>query len=196
MKVESVSNSLVERVTDMSSLRRIYLVRGLVALVWSGAFALLHTPLTGLVVALLVIYPLIDVVATLLDVRAGTPGRTLQVFNTVLSGLAAVGLGVAAAAGGVGPVLFVFGVWAIVSGLAQLIVALRRRSPELGRQWPLLIAGTLSVIAGGSYIPVALGDSPSLVALIMYTAAGGTFFVVQAGILAWKSRRAKVSLDR
>ncbi|MEV6603201.1 DUF308 domain-containing protein [Kutzneria sp. NPDC051319] len=180
----------------MSSLRRIYLVRGLVALVWSGAFALLHTPLTGLVVALLVIYPLIDVVATLLDVRAGTPGRTLQVFNTVLSGLAAVGLGVAAAAGGVGPVLFVFGLWAIVSGLAQLVVALRRRSPELGRQWPLLIAGTLSVIAGGSYIPVALGDSPSLVALIMYTAAGGTFFVVQAGILAWKSRRAKVSLDR
>ena len=170
------------------SLRRIYFLRGLVALAWSVTFAFVHSPLTSLVVALLVIYPLIDVVATLLDVRAGTPGRRLQVFNTVLSGLAAVGLGLAAA-GGVGPVLFVFGLWAIVSGIAQLTVALRRRSPELGRQWPLLIAGTLSVIAGGSYLPVALGDSPSLVALIMYTAAGGAFFVIQAGILTWKARR-------
>jgi len=192
VKVESVTTT--ERFTDMTSLRRIYLVRGLVALAWSAAFALVHTPLTSLVVALLVIYPLIDVVATLLDVRAGTPGRALQVFNTVLSGLAAVGLGLAALSG-VGPVLFVFGLWAIVSGLAQLVVALRRRSPELGRQWPLLIAGTLSVIAGGSYLPVALSADPSLTALIMYTAAGGTFFVVQAGILAWKARRARVLLD-
>jgi uncharacterized membrane protein HdeD (DUF308 family) len=172
----------------MSSLRRIYLVRGLVALAWSAAFAFVHTPLTSLVVALLVIYPLIDVVATLLDVRTGTAGQGLQVFNTVLSGLAAAGLGLAAA-GGVGPVLFVFGLWAIVSGLAQLIAALRRRSPELGRQWPLRIAGTLSVLAGGSYLLVALGDSPSLTALIMYTAAGGAFFVIQAAILAWKARR-------
>ena len=165
------------------SLCRIYFVRGLVALAWSVIFGFVHAPLTSLVVALLVIYPLIDVVATLLDVRAGTSGRRLQVFNTVLSGLAAVGLGLAAA-GGVGPVLFVFGLWAIVSGIAQLTVALRRRS-----QWPLLIAGALSVIAGGSYLPVALGDNPSLVALIMYTAAGGAFFVIQAGILTWKARR-------
>jgi uncharacterized membrane protein HdeD (DUF308 family) len=193
--VKVVSVTTTEGFTDMTSLRRIYLVRGLVALAWSAAFALVHTPLTSLVVALLVIYPLIDVVATLLDVRAGTPGRALQVFNTVLSGLAAAGLGLAALSG-VGPVLFVFGLWAIVSGLAQLVVALRRRSPELGRQWPLIIAGTLSVIAGGSYIPVALGTDPALTALIMYTAAGGTFFVVQAGILAWKARRARVLLDR
>ena len=170
------------------SLRRIYFVRGLVALAWSVTFGFVHSPLTSLVVALLVIYPLIDVVATLLDVRAGVTGRRLQVFNTVLSGMAAVGLGLAAV-GGVGPVLFVFGLWAIVCGLAQLTVALRRRSPELGRQWPLLIAGTLSVIAGGSYLPVALGGNPSLVALIMYTAAGGGFFVIQAGILTWKARR-------
>ena len=172
----------------MSSLRRIYLVRGLVALAWSATFALVHTPLTGFVVALLVVYPLIDVVATLLDIRADQQGRRLQVFNASLSGLAAVGLGTASLAG-VGPVLFVFGLWAIVSGLAQLIVALRRRGPELGRQWPLLVAGTLSVIAGGSYLPVALGDGPALTALIMYTAAGGAFFVIQAGILTWKARR-------
>jgi uncharacterized membrane protein HdeD (DUF308 family) len=110
------------------------------------------------------------------------------VFNTALSALAAAGLGLAATSG-VGAVLFVFGLWAVVSGVAQVTVAIRRRGPELGRQWPMLIAGGLSVIAGGTYLPVALGHSPNLTALIMYTAAGGGFFVVQAATLAWKQRR-------
>lgn len=121
----------------MSSLLRIYLVRGLIAIAWSAGFA---------------------------------------------------------AISGIGAVLFVFGLWAIVSGAAQLTVAIRRRSPELGRQWPMLIAGALSVIAGFTYLPVAVGDDPNLTALIMYTAAGGAFFVIQAATLAWKQRhRARVA---
>jgi uncharacterized membrane protein HdeD (DUF308 family) len=110
------------------------------------------------------------------------------VFNTALSALTVLGLGLAAI-GGVGAVLFLFGLWAIVSGAAQLTVALRRRSPELGRQWPMLIAGAFSVIAGFTYLPVALGDEPHLTSLIQYTAAGGAFFVIQAATLAWKARR-------
>jgi hypothetical protein len=59
----------------------------------------------------------------------------------------------------------------------------------LGRQWPMLLAGGLSIIAGATYLPAALGEEPNLTALIMYTAAGGSFFVIQAAILAWKQRR-------
>lgn len=175
----------------MSSLVRLYLVRGLVAIAWSAGFLAVHDSLTAVSVVLLVAYPLIDVVASLLDVREdpGTPARKLQVFNTALSALTAAGLGLAAT-GGVGAVLFVFGLWAIVSGVAQFTVAVRRRGPELGRQWPMLIAGALSVIAGATYLPVALGDAPNLTALIMYTAAGGGFFVIQAATLAWRRRRA------
>ena len=174
----------------MSILRRIYLVRGLIAVVWSIAFATVHDSLTAATVLLLIAYPLIDVVASLLDVgeNPGTPGRTLQVFNTALSALTALGLGLAAIRG-IATVLFVFGLWAVISGAAQLTVALRRRSPELGRQWPMLIAGTFSIIAGLTYLPVALGDDPNLKALIQYTAAGGTFFVIQAATLTWKTRR-------
>jgi uncharacterized membrane protein HdeD (DUF308 family) len=174
----------------MSSLLRIYFVRGLVAIAWSAGFATVHDSLTAASVVLLIAYPLIDVVASLLDVRedAGTPARKLQVFNTGLSALTAVGLGLAAI-GGTGAVLFVFGLWAIVAGAAQLTVAIRRRATALGRQWPMLLAGGLSVIAGFTYLPAALGDDPQLTQLITYTAAGGTFFVIQAAILAWKQRR-------
>jgi uncharacterized membrane protein HdeD (DUF308 family) len=105
-----------------------------------------------------------------------------------LSALAALALGLAAV-GGVGAVLFVFGVWAIVSGIAQFSVAIRRSSTDRGRQWPMLIAGALSVIAGASYLPAALGGAPALTMLIVYTAAGGVFFVLQAASLAWRQRR-------
>jgi uncharacterized membrane protein HdeD (DUF308 family) len=103
----------------MSTLCRIYLVRGLVALAWAAGFAAVSHSLTAVTVALLIAYPLIDVVASLLDAREepGTPARTLQIVNTALSALAAVALGLAATSG-VGAVLFTFGAWAIVSGAA------------------------------------------------------------------------------
>jgi uncharacterized membrane protein HdeD (DUF308 family) len=140
----------------MSPLFRIHLVRGLVAIAWAVGFSTVSGSLSAACVVLLIGYPLIDVVASLLDARAdpGTPARTLQVFGTALSALTALALGLAAFSG-VGAVLFVFGVWAIVSGVAQFGVAVRRRT-ELGRQWPMLIAGALSVIAGASYLPAAV----------------------------------------
>ncbi|GAA4567861.1 hypothetical protein [Planotetraspora kaengkrachanensis] len=176
----------------MSVLLRIYLVRGLVAIAWAVGFSAVHDSMSAASVVLLVAYPLIDVVASLLDVREdpGTPARTLQVFNTALSALAAVALGLAAA-GGDAAVLFAFGVWAVVSGVAQFTVAVRRRGPELGLQWPMLIAGALSVIAGSTYFVQAAGENPSLAPLVTYTAAGGTFFVLQAAALAWRRRRTR-----
>jgi uncharacterized membrane protein HdeD (DUF308 family) len=176
----------------MPSLIRIYLVRGLVAVAWAAAFSAVAHSLTAVTIVFLVIYPLIDVVASLLDAREdpGTPARTLQIFNTTLSTLAALGLGLATISG-IGAVLFVFGIWAIVSGIAQFTVAVRRRT-ELGRQWPMLIAGALSVIAGATYLPAALGNTPGLSMLVLYTAAGGIFFVLQAAILVWRQRRQTV----
>ncbi|MEU6207813.1 DUF308 domain-containing protein [Micromonospora musae] len=176
----------------MPALLRIYLIRGLIAIGWAAGFAAVHDSLSTPTVVLLIAYPLIDVVASLLDAREDpvTPARKLQVFNIALSALAALGLGLSAV-GGIGAVLFTFGVWAIVSGVAQVTVALRRRTPELGRQWPMLIAGVLSVIAGATYLPAAVGMGPSLDMLILYTAAGGTFFVLQAISLAWRRRRTR-----
>jgi hypothetical protein len=84
---------------------------------------------------------------------------------------AAVALGVAAA-GSVADVLAVFGVWADVTGAAQLVVGRRRRT-LLGHQWPMLIAGGGSVIAGVAYVIAGAGGNPKLVWLVFYTAPAG-----------------------
>jgi uncharacterized membrane protein HdeD (DUF308 family) len=93
-----------------------------------------------------------------------------------------------AATGSVADVLAVFGVWAAISGAAQLVVALRRRA-QLGNQWPMLLAGGVSIIAGVAYVIAAAGDNPSLSILALYAASGGTDFVIQAGLLARRRRR-------
>jgi uncharacterized membrane protein HdeD (DUF308 family) len=174
----------------MSTLTRIYFVRGVIAIAWSGVFAALSGGgLSAAVVALLVLYPVIDAAATLLDLRSMTADttRSLQVFNTSLSALAAIGLGFGTV-GGTGVVLFVFGLWAIISGVAQVVVAVRRRA-ELGIQWASLLAGTLSVIAGTTYLPLALGPAPVLSMLVLYTGVGGVWFILQAITLVVRDRR-------
>jgi hypothetical protein len=100
-------------------------------------------------------YPLIDVVASLLDARSQHgSARELLLGDAAVIAVAAVALGVAAT-GSVADVLAVFGVWAAISGAAQLVVALRRRA-QLGNQWPMLLAGGVSMIAGVAYIIAAL----------------------------------------
>jgi hypothetical protein len=70
-----------------------------------------------------------------------------------------------------------------------VVVGLRRRGPELGKQGPMLIAGGLSFVIGIFYDIQAAGDDPSLDVLSVYATGGGVFFIVQAGPLGWKTRR-------
>ncbi|MEV6182797.1 DUF308 domain-containing protein [Streptomyces sp. NPDC052015] len=175
---------------ERSSLLRLYLGRGVLAVAWALAFARAHEDVDAVAITLLVVYPLIDAVSSLIDYRATPNGseRRVTAFNGVLSTLAAVAIGIAGA-GGVAAVLHVFGAWAVVSGAAQVIVGLRRRGPELGKQWPTLISGGLSVLVGITYNNQAAGDNPSLDVLSVYATGGGVWFILQALLLAWKSRQ-------
>nr|BFD88013.1 membrane protein [Streptomyces sp. Xyl84] len=175
---------------ERSSLLKLYLGRGVLAVAWAVAFAGAHDTLGAAAISLLVVYPLIDAVSSLIDHRALPEGseRNVTAFNGVLSTLAAVAVGVAGA-GGVAAVLATFGAWAVISGVAQVIVGLRRRGPELGKQWPMLIAGGLSVLVGAFYVIQAAGENPSLDVLSVYATGGGVFFIAQAGLLAWKARQ-------
>jgi len=65
-----------------------------------------------------------------------------------------------AATGSVAAVFVAFGVWAAVSGAAQLVVALRRRA-QLGNEWPLLLANGVSVIGGVAFIIAAAVGHPN-----------------------------------
>jgi uncharacterized membrane protein HdeD (DUF308 family) len=75
-------------------------------------------------------------------------------------------------------VLRVWGAWAIVAGLVQLIVAVPRRS--MGGQWPMILSGGISVLAGGSFIASAGAEQPALTSAIGYAVPGAIFFLLSA----------------
>ncbi|MEW2490928.1 DUF308 domain-containing protein [Streptomyces sp. NPDC048411] len=190
MSTQTATPSSPVATGERSSLLRLYLSRGVLAVVWALAFAKAHEDVDALAITLLVVYPLIDAVSSLIDYRATPDGaeRRVTAFNGVLSTLAAIAVGIAGA-GGVAPVLHVFGAWAVISGAAQVIVGLRRRGPEFGKQWPTLISGGLSFLVGIFYNIQAAGDNPSLDVLSTYATGGGIFFIAQALLLGWKARQ-------
>lgn len=173
-----------------SSLARLYFIRGLLAVAWAAIFARVHHTLDALAIALLVAYPLIDAVSSLIDYRTvpGLEERRITAFNGMLSTVAAIAMGTAGLKGPAAA-LAVFGVWAVVAGAAQFGLGLRRRGPDLGRQWPMLIAGALSFLVGITYGIQAAGTNPSLRVLCVYATGGGVFFIVQAALLTWRARQ-------
>ncbi|WP_308120912.1 hypothetical protein [Paractinoplanes bogorensis] len=158
-----------------ASLKRLYLVRFAFAVVWAGLLFTTAKELGPLAVTLLVIYPLFDVVAAVVDYRA-TRSRVL-LLNIAISLLTTVGVAVAAASG-IPAVLRVWGAWAIVAGLVQLVVALGRRG--MGGQWPMILSGGISVLAGGSFIAMAGAAEPTLGNAAGYAIPGGVFFLISA----------------
>jgi uncharacterized membrane protein HdeD (DUF308 family) len=165
----------------------LFLIRGSVAIAWAAVFAMTADSLTVGIGVLLVLYPLIDVLGSLIDARAQHgSARRLLLAGAAVSVVAAVALGVAAT-GSVADVLAVFGVWAAISGAAQLVVALRRRA-QFGKQWPLLLAGSGSVLWGVAFLVAAANDSTKLKMLAIYAAGGGIEFLIQAWLLARRRR--------
>jgi uncharacterized membrane protein HdeD (DUF308 family) len=166
----------------------LFVTRGLVAVAWAVVFAAAADSLTTGAGVLLVLYPLIDLVASVIDAR-GQHGsaRRLLLENAAVSAVAAVALGVAAT-GSAADVFAVFGIWAGLSGAAQLIVALRRRT-QFGKQWPMLLAGGVSVLWGVAFIIAASGAAPMLRMLSVYAATGGIDFLIEAGLLARRRQR-------
>lgn len=170
---------------------RVFLTRGLVAIAWAAVFAAVTSSVTTALTVgagvLLVAYPLIDVAGSLVDARSQLgSARRILLANAAGSTLAAVALAVAAT-DGVAAALAVFGIWAITSGAAQLVVAVRRRA-LLGKQWPMRLAGGVSVIGGLAFILSAVSDNPRLGMVVVYAATGGVDFVIQAWLLARRRR--------
>lgn len=163
-----------------TALQRLYAGRFVFAILWALVTATVASDLGPVPVSLLVLYPLVDVAATLADARCTGPAgsRTVLQLNVALSALAALGIA-AACASGVPAVLRVWGAWAIVSGAAQAVVALRRRRTMAG-QLPMLVSGTISVFAGVAFVVMASGDDPSLGGAVGYAVPGGIFFLLSA----------------
>jgi uncharacterized membrane protein HdeD (DUF308 family) len=89
---------------------------------------------------------------------------------------------------GLTPALIVFGVWASLSGAVQLYLGLRRRRP-IGGQWPMIISGGLSVLAGISFIVTSGAPKTSLTTLAGYSAFGAFWYLVGALLLIRAARK-------
>lgn len=172
------------------ALRNLYYVRFGFAIVWAGLLAITASTLTPISVALLVIYPLFDVGAAVVDFRSSgaTRPRVSLYINMALSLLTAIGLAVATASG-IPSVLRVWGAWAITAGIVQLIVAILRY--RLGGQWAMILSGGISTLAGTSFILQAGGANASLTNLAGYATLGGVFFLISAIRLHRRAAKAK-----
>ncbi|KOX19438.1 membrane protein [Saccharothrix sp. NRRL B-16348] len=180
----------VETSSGAKGLRNLYYVRFGFAIVWTGLLALTASTLTPVSVALLVVYPLFDVAAALVDLRSSgaTRSRAPLYVNMALSLLTAAGVAVAATSG-IPDVLRVWGAWAITAGIVQLIVAVLRH--RLGGQWAMILSGGLSAVAGASFVLQAGGASASLTNVAGYAAVGGVFFLISAIRLHLRAAKAR-----
>jgi uncharacterized membrane protein HdeD (DUF308 family) len=162
-----------------AALRRLHALRAVAAIVWAVLIVLVGREVGPLATVLLVLYPLVDVAGTVVDARI-TGRRATSIWlwlNGAVSLLAAIGLALSAGSGTTA-VLRIWGVWAIVAGLLQLVVALRRRS--LGGRGAMLLSGGISVLAGGGFVAMAGGAEASLLGVAGYATLGGIFFGISA----------------
>jgi uncharacterized membrane protein HdeD (DUF308 family) len=168
-----------DKSTTASALRRLYFARFAFAIVWAGVTFAVADDLDPIAVTLFVLYPLVDVAAAVVDARVSraTGSPILLYVNMAVSLLAAVGLA-AAGTTGVPAVLRIWGAWAIVAGAIQLVVAVTRRT--MGGQWPMIVSGGLSVLAGGSFVAAASAADPALTNAIGYAVPGAVFFLIAA----------------
>jgi uncharacterized membrane protein HdeD (DUF308 family) len=164
------------------ALRRLYFIRFGFAIVWAILVFLTGRQFGPAAAVLVVLYPLFDVASAVVDARASRSTGSISssrglYLNIAISLLAAIGLGIAVASG-IPMVLRVWGVWAIVAGLIQLVVGINRRA--LGGQWPMMLSGGISLIAGTGFLLKAGAANPSLVNVAGYATLGGIFFLVSA----------------
>lgn len=163
-----------------SWLRSYYLARATFSIAWIVA-AILFSVQPGLAAFLLVIYPLWDALANLVDARVNgglkaNPSQALNVVVSMITGLAVI------VAVGNGPyaVLAVFGIWAILSGLLQLYTGARRWH-AYGAQWVMILSGAQSALAGGFMIGRSLGaTAPTILDVVPYAGFGAFYFLLSA----------------
>jgi uncharacterized membrane protein HdeD (DUF308 family) len=174
-----MTTAVAPRTGIAQALRRLYFVRFGFAVVWAALLFLSASSISALSAALLVIYPLFDVAAAIVDARSSraTGAARGLYLNIAISTLAAIGLAVAVTSG-IPAVLQVWGAWAIVAGLVQLVVGVGRRA--LGGQWAMIASGGLSVLAGTSFVVMSSGAGASLATPAGYAVLGGIFFLVSA----------------
>ncbi len=163
-----------------TALRTLYFARFAFALVWAALLFLASGVGGPLLTVLLIVYPLADAAAVFWQLRSEGPAqasRAPESINVVLSVVAAVALGWVSTVS-IAAVLTVWGIWAITSGIVQLVAAVLRRG--VGGQVPLIVSGAISVLAGSAFIAQSFQGASSAAGVGGYAILGGILFLVAA----------------
>lgn len=171
------------------NLKSYYLTRFIVAAAWAIAAAL--TPLNVPLLAglLLVAYPLWDAVANLVDAQqsGGLLANPSQAINLAVSLLAGTAV-IFALTTSMNNVVLVYGLWAALAGLMQLATGVRRWR-GFSAQWPMILSGAQSTLAGVFFIKRAGDAMPkSIHDLAPYAAFGAFYFLISFIGSVWGER--------
>ncbi|WP_196810035.1 DUF308 domain-containing protein [Mycobacterium sp. 360MFTsu5.1] len=172
-------------------LRTYYFVRAAASFAWVAVALTLAQHSLTLASGWLILYPLWDAAANFWDAaRSGGPAQNRsQLINVAVSLIVTIVAAYALLAGTTW-VLAVFGAWATLAGLLQLITAIRRW--KVGAQWAMALSGGQSALVGGLFITQAHTPTiESAKTLAGYAAMGAIYFLISAVWLTVKASRAK-----
>jgi short repeat uncharacterized protein DUF308 len=171
-------------------LRTYYFTRAAVSIAWIALALLLGRSNPAITAVLLIAYPAWDALANYLDAQnnGGLRPNPSQSLNLVISLITAIAVAFALGIG-MNAVLLVFGIWAALSGLLQLLTAVRRWR-SAGAQWVMILSGAQSALAGIAFIVMARGAAvPEISAIAGYAAFGAFYFLLSAIWLTVKLAR-------
>lgn len=162
-------------------LKRYYFIRFAVSAIWVVLAFTIAKSAPALAAVMLVAYPIWDAAANFVDAQrnGGLAHNKSQLLNFVVSVLTAIAVIIALSVS-MNAVLGVFGVWATLAGLFQLITAVRRWK-SFGAQWAMILSGAQSALAGIFFVRMASGQSVSgITDIAPYAAFGAFYFLVSA----------------
>jgi uncharacterized membrane protein HdeD (DUF308 family) len=185
------------RLQNEQWLKHYYFTRAAFSAVWVAlAFAIgQHAAAVG--AALLIVYPVWDALANYVDMSrsGGMRENFSQAFNVFASAAIAIAVVVVLNVD-TSLVLDVFGVWAVLSGLLQLVTAVRRWK-RYGAQWAMILSGGQSALAGAFFIAQAQASAPSAIVKVAgYAGVGAIYFLVSALWLSASHLRRKSTSTR
>jgi uncharacterized membrane protein HdeD (DUF308 family) len=163
-------------------LRSYYFLRATASIVWVVLAFVVGRANPAIAGALLVAYPAWDALANYLDAQrtGGLRSNPSQALNLVASTVVTIAVAVALGIG-MNAVFVVFGIWAILSGLLQLVTAVRRWK-SAGAQWVMMLSGAQSALAGGFFVLMAGATTPPDIAAIAGYAGFGAFYFLLSAI--------------
>jgi uncharacterized membrane protein HdeD (DUF308 family) len=162
-------------------LKTYYYLRFVVSTVWVGLAFTVGKAVPPVAAVMFVAYPAWDAIANYIDAsRSGGLGRNRsQMLNVLVSIVTAVAVAWALPHGQ-HDVLKVFGIWASLSGLFQLVTGVVRWK-SYGAQWAMILSGAQSVLAGIFMLKQAGGtEVVGIVDIAPYAAFGAFYFLVSA----------------